>query len=356
MYDHQLLKLVQSRHKVLLRVVLVFVVLLAFLNLGGTIQGYQNRQEYMLSPSEFTATKKQAAKHHDDTFANMSYSQYQEEQKYLIAPQDKQKLYAPSFTGLVMTIVSYAIPLLVGMAMAGIDQASGLNAALFTSRFRRRQLFSVRYGYGLAYLLGATTAGIAITLLGYYAAVPAMYVGLSGANIVGALLLNLAVNSFMFTVGIGVGTIFSSPFWMGVFGLFGTWFGMSAIERFINSIRFYGPVKKSFWHMLIPSGNQLFWLLFIGAMLASVGGYFLIRWLFDRISLEHSGDVLLLPKLRWLILAYALVVIPYTFDDWILQNRLISYVVSIGMVIGLGVWWQRREHVGSQTSLKTKTV
>lgn len=57
MYDHQLLKLVQSRHKVLLRVVFVFVILLAFLNLGGTIQGYQNRQEYMLSPSEFTATK-----------------------------------------------------------------------------------------------------------------------------------------------------------------------------------------------------------------------------------------------------------------------------------------------------------
>ena len=240
--------------------------------------------------------------------------------------------------------------------MAGVDQASGLNAALFTSRFRRRQMFSVRYGYGLAYLLGATTVGIGITLLGFYAAVPAMYVGLSGANIVGALLLNLAVNSFMFTVGIGVGTIFASPFWMGVFGLFGTWFGMSAIERFINSIRFYGPVKKSFWHTLIPSGNQLFWVLFIGAILASVGGYFLIRWLFDRISLEHSGDVLLLPKLRWLILAYALVVIPYTFDDWILQNRLISYVVSIGMVIGLGVWWQRREHVGSQTSLKTKTV
>ena len=181
MYDHQLLKLVQSRHKVLLRVVFVFVILLAFLNLGGTIQGYQNRQEYMLSPSEFTATKKQAAKHHDDTFANMSYSQYQEQQKYLIAPQDKQKLYAPSFTGLVMTIVSYAIPLLVGIAMAGVDQASGLNAALFTSRFRRRQLFSVRYGYGLAYLLGATTIGIGITLLGFYAAVPAMYVGLSGA-------------------------------------------------------------------------------------------------------------------------------------------------------------------------------
>ena len=31
MYDHQLLKLVQSRHKVLLRVVFVFVILLAFL-------------------------------------------------------------------------------------------------------------------------------------------------------------------------------------------------------------------------------------------------------------------------------------------------------------------------------------
>ncbi|NUB72150.1 hypothetical protein HPY01_15065, partial [Lactobacillus rhamnosus] len=50
------MKLVQSRHKVLLRVVFVFVILLAFLNLGGTIHGYQNRQEFMLSPSEFTAT------------------------------------------------------------------------------------------------------------------------------------------------------------------------------------------------------------------------------------------------------------------------------------------------------------
>ncbi|EGF48279.1 hypothetical protein AAULR_18141, partial [Lacticaseibacillus rhamnosus MTCC 5462] len=91
MYDHQLLKLVQSRHKVLLRVVLVFVVLLAFLNLGGTIQGYQNRQEYTMNPRDFAIMKKQYAKNHDDTFANMSYSQYQEEQKYLIAPQDKQK-------------------------------------------------------------------------------------------------------------------------------------------------------------------------------------------------------------------------------------------------------------------------
>ena len=132
MYDHQLLKLVQSRHKVLLRVVLVFVVLLAFLNLGGTIQGYQNRQEYMMSPRDFAIMKKQSAKNHDTTFAKMSYSQYQEEQKYLIAPQDKHKLYSPSFIAYSMTIVSYAIPLLVGMAMAGVDQASGLNAALFT--------------------------------------------------------------------------------------------------------------------------------------------------------------------------------------------------------------------------------
>ena len=120
MYDHQLLKLVQSRHKVLLRVVLVFVVLLAFLNLGGTIQGYQNRQEYTMNPRDFAIMKKQYAKNHDTTFAKMSYSQYQEEQKYLIAPQDKHKLYSPSFIAYSMTIVSYAIPLLVGMAMAGL--------------------------------------------------------------------------------------------------------------------------------------------------------------------------------------------------------------------------------------------
>lgn len=177
--------------------------------------------------------------------------------------------------------------------------------------------------------------GSGITIIGYYVAIPAMYVGLSGMNLLGVLLMNIAVVSFMYTIGTAIGTIFASPFWMGVFGLFGTWFGATAADRLIYSTMRSNPVRLS--------GNNLFFAYFIAAMVISIIGYFATRWLFDHISLENAGNVLLLPKLRWVVMIYALAVIPYGLGPWLLNNELLSYTVSIIAILALGFWWWYRE-------------
>ncbi|KLI75922.1 MULTISPECIES: hypothetical protein [Lacticaseibacillus] len=347
MGDHQLLKLVRMRHKALVRVMFVFVVLLALLNLGNSLQNYHNQQKYIMSPAEFISTKKQAAKHKDDFYVNKSYADYREDQRYLIQPQ-RNRLYAPSLINLVVTIISYAVPLLFGLAMAGMDQASNFNAAIFKSRFERRQLFIIRYWYGLVCLLGTTTLSIGITLLGYYAGVPATDVGISGLNILGLFMTNLAVNSFMFTAGVAVGSIFASVFAMVVFGLLGGWFGMSAVQRFLIHTVVINQSNRSLW----SQGDQFFLFLFTVALVTSAAGYWITRWLFDRISLENEGDILLLPKLRWGIFVYALIVVPYNFGDWLFQNELLSYSVSIIGVLALGLWWLHRERAQEQLMVR----
>lgn len=347
MGDHQLLKLVRIRHKALVRVMFVFVVLLALLNLGNTLQNYHNQQKYIMSPAEFISTKKQAAKHKDDFYVNKSYADYREDQRYLVEPQ-RDKLYSSSLVGLAITIIHYVIPLIFGLAMAGMDQASNFNAAIFKSRFKRRQLFTTRYWYGLACLLGATTIGICITLLGYNVGVPAAYVGISGLNILGLFMTNLAVNSFMFTAGVAVGSIFASLFGMFVFGLLGGRLGMSAVQRFLIKTVMTNQSYRSLW----SHGDQFFLFLFAMALVASAAGYWITRWLFDRISLENEGDILLLPKLRWVIFVYALIVVPYNFGDWLFQNELLSYSVSIIGVLALGLWWLHRERAQEQLMVR----
>ncbi|KRK12115.1 hypothetical protein FD51_GL000525 [Lacticaseibacillus zeae DSM 20178 = KCTC 3804] len=347
MGDHQLLKLVRMRHKALVRVMFVFVVLLALLNTGESLNTYHEQQKNTMTFTQFIEEKKRAAKYHDTSLVNESYATYLKEQRYFVMPQ-RDKLYSSLVVGQIITIIHYAIPLLLGLAMAGMDQASSFNVAMFKSRFKRRQFFAARYWYGLTCLLGTTTLGIGILLLGIFAGVPTEYVGISGLNILGLLMMNLAIDSFLFTVGIGVGSIFSTLFGMFVFGLFGGWLGASAIQRFMV----YNAVNhRSYWSLL-PRGDQLFLLLFILALTISVAGYWLTRWLFDRISLENEGDILLLPKLRWVIFVYALIVVPFNFGDWLFQNELLSYSVSIIGVLALGLWWLHRERAQEQLMVR----
>lgn len=265
----------------------------------------------------------------------------------MIMPQ-RDKLYSSPLVGRIITIIHYAIPLLFGLAMAGIDQASSFNAAMFKSRFKRKQFFAARYWYGLTCLLGTTTLGISIFLFGIFVGVPSEYVGISGLNTLGLLMMNLAIDSFLFTVGIGVGSVFSTLFGMFVFGLFGGWLGANAIQRFMA---YHTVYNRSYWSLL-PRGDQLFLFLFILTLAISAAGYWLTRWLFDRISLENEGDILLLPKLRWLILTYALIVVPYNFGDWLFQNELLSYSASIIGVLALGLWWLHRERAQEQLMVR----
>ncbi|MDG3061083.1 hypothetical protein P5Z00_03860 [Lacticaseibacillus sp. BCRC 81376] len=321
--------------------------LLAVFNLGDTLKNYQSQQKYMMNPTEYYAAQNQAAKHHSEIYGNKSYAGYRDEQRFLIEPQ-RNRLYSPFLINRIMTVISYIVPLLLGLIMAGADQASSFNATLFKSRFKRKRLFDTRYWYGLACLLGTTTLGISLTLFGYYAGVPAAYVGISGLNILGLFMTNLAVNSFMFTAGIAVGSIFASLFGMFVFGLLGGWLGMSAIQRFVT----YTTIDKRSYRAFLPHGDQLFLFFFVMALIASAAGYWITRWLFDRISLENEGDILLLPKLRWVIFVYALIVVPYNFGDWLFQNELLSYSVSIIGVLALGLWWLHRERAQEQLMVR----
>ena len=335
MGEDRLLKLVRSRHKVLLRVMVVFALLLSAVNLGQSIQNYHNEQKYVMDLAQFEESKQEAKKNHLTFYNNKSYEEYREDQRHLFIPNQKGQLLSDLISGRFFTVVSYLIPLIVGLAIASIDQASGFNAAIFSSGFRRRRVFATRYWYGFLILLGAMMLGSGITIIGYYVAIPAMYVGLSGMNLLGVLLMNIAVVSFMYTIGTAIGTIFASPFWMGVFGLFGTWFGATAADRLIYSTMRSNPVRLS--------GNNLFFAYFIAAMVISIIGYFATRWLFDHISLENAGNVLLLPKLRWVVMIYALAVIPYGLGQWLLNNELLSYTVSIIAILALGFWWWYRE-------------
>ncbi|QVI34091.1 hypothetical protein BVJ53_03990 [Lacticaseibacillus chiayiensis] len=347
MGDHQLLKLVHIRHKAVVRVMFVFVVLVTLFNLGDTLQNYHNQQKYNMSYAEFISTKKQAAKNKDDFYVNKSYSDYLEDQHYLIKPM-RNHLYVPSLVSRIVTIISYVVPLLFGLVLAGMDQASSFNAAVFKSRFKRKQLFATRYWYGLSCLLGATTLGVGITLLGYFAGIPATYVGISWLNVLGLLMTNLAVNSFMFTAGVAVGSIFASLFGMFVFGLLGGWIGMSAVQHFlINTVM----INHSY-RLLRSHGDQFFLFLFVVAFVASAAVYWITRWLFDRISLENEGEILLLPKLRWVIFVYALIVVPYNFGNWLFQNELLSYSVSIACIVALGFWWMQRERAQEQMAAR----
>jgi hypothetical protein len=40
---------------------------------------------------------------------------------------------------------------------------------------------------------------------------------------------------------------------------------------------------------------------------------------------------------------YALAVIPYGLGQWLLNNELLSYTVSIIAILALGFWWWYRE-------------
>ncbi|EPC51263.1 hypothetical protein Lpp123_12371, partial [Lacticaseibacillus paracasei subsp. paracasei Lpp123] len=245
MGEDRLLKLVRSRHKVLLRVMVVFVLLLAAVNLEQNVQDYHINQNHVMDLAQFEESKQMAKKNHYTFYDNKSYEEYREDQRHLFIPKQKGQLSSDFISGNFFTVVSYLIPLLIGLAIASIDQASGFNAAIFSSGFRRRRVFATRYWYGFLSLLGAMILGSGITILGYYVAIPAMYVGLSGMNLLGVLLMNIAVVSFMYTIGIAIGTIFASPFWMGVFGLFGTWFGATAADRLIYSTMRSNPVRLS---------------------------------------------------------------------------------------------------------------
>ena len=53
MGEDRLLKLVRSRHKVLLRMMVVFALLLSAVNLGQSIQNYHNEQKYVMDLAQF---------------------------------------------------------------------------------------------------------------------------------------------------------------------------------------------------------------------------------------------------------------------------------------------------------------
>ncbi len=64
MGEDRLLKLVRSRHKVLLRVMVVFALLLSAVNLGQSIQNYHNEQKYVMDLAQFEESKQEAKKNH----------------------------------------------------------------------------------------------------------------------------------------------------------------------------------------------------------------------------------------------------------------------------------------------------
>lgn len=64
MGEDRLLKLVRSRHKVLLRVMVVFVLLLAAVNLEQNVQDYHINQNHVMDLAQFEESKQMAKKNH----------------------------------------------------------------------------------------------------------------------------------------------------------------------------------------------------------------------------------------------------------------------------------------------------
>ena len=76
MGEDRLLKLVRSRHKVLLRMMVVFALLLSAVNLGQSIQNYHNEQKYVMDLAQFEESKQEAKKNHLTFYNNKSYEEY----------------------------------------------------------------------------------------------------------------------------------------------------------------------------------------------------------------------------------------------------------------------------------------
>ena len=113
MGEDRLLKLVRSRHKVLLRVMVVFVLLLAAVNLEQNVQDYHINQNHVMDLAQFEESKQMAKKNHYTFYDNKSYEEYREDQRHLFIPKQKGQLSSDFISGNFFTVVSYLIPLLV---------------------------------------------------------------------------------------------------------------------------------------------------------------------------------------------------------------------------------------------------
>ncbi|MCH4170302.1 MAG: ABC-2 transporter permease [Lactobacillus sp.] len=337
MAGKRLLNLIRIRHKALVWAMAAILLLFTAVSVSNDISNYHQLRNDTVSARSFELMKEN--KYYNHAYDGMSYQDYRDQQRYIYMPAAQNRLIPEKNNiGLFQSVLAGIVAFLFGLILASKDNLSGFNTILFSSGFKRRGLFKTRYLYGLAAVAVTTIVSVGIHVLGYYLFLPPLYVGLSALNVLGLILMNLELVVFLYTAGLVVGTFFASLFWMILFAVVGAWMGSGALSRLSIS---------QTWRQLLPAtpkSNDYKFLIGLTIVIVAVAiAYFVSQRLFQRISTENEHNILLIPNLRWVIIGYALLTLPYSFGNWLLYSYGLSYAILSLMILGFGFWWWYRE-------------
>lgn len=176
---------------------------------------------------------------------------------------------------------------LAGLVLMNQDLKDHFNQFLFTSGYRRRQIYWTKLTLGLGGLLGIAVVTTAIQYLIYWLQMPAsVTLDLAWPGLITTWLMDL-------TTSIG----FFAICWFAALIIGQTGALWVTLAGFILSLVGIISVNVPGFNLLTAQQGQWTeigaWI--VATIILAVWG----AWLYQRLSLEHDGEYLLFPGLRW---------------------------------------------------------
>lgn len=327
-------RVIWQRHKPVLWLVILLTLLSIGLNIRGGVTTWANRNEGLMTRSEYLRDKKEEPKYAAPTYQayiDETYDMYQSDPTSGPIPYNQ----AGVGIGILMIIGMGAL----GLFVALWDSIGNFDRFLFGSGASRRRLYWTKQRWYLPVVTVALLANTLVPIATYYLYIPLKYINLTSGELTALLTYNLILGVAAFLTGHFIGIMINRP----VIASLGTAALAYLLQPAIsNALTIAGVSDQTTYFGFDQPGNQA-WLVVGIAAVIGVISLFGGAWAYRRISLEHSGELLLVPQLRWLVISVLAILLTLAFaiyDDALKRYSWVSLWIGV-VVISAGVIWQK---------------
>ncbi len=220
---------------------------------------------------------------HDDPNVVATYPGYASESMFLL---------------LLVAIIS-------GFVLFFYDNKTNFNTLLFSSKFRRRDIYFAKYKIVAGSLLLALIISKVMRILSFMLFIPSEHLNASFLELLPSQILQITALALIFSVSSFAGIILGE--WItGVVTLFGFWYMLtsfvvgvfSVYSNLINRVVYYEFIDVNLFLQLAKNNTGATFLYIMLFLAASLGMFFWGMTLYDRLSLEKNGNYLMFDFLR----------------------------------------------------------
>lgn len=190
-----------------------------------------------------------------------------------------------------------------GFLISFLDYKTNFVLILFSSGYRRKEIFKSTIKTSLLPLIGLSSSAIAINLAILYSSIPHQYIDYPLVKIIIYHICLLATAICYYFIGLFSGIVFGQIF-TGIVSLIGFLFGLGLIQTNLLDLfdaLFHKNKNQIYYDILFARFDSYpHWAIITSiTIILTLILYFISQISYNRLSLEERGNYLLFPKLRF---------------------------------------------------------